>query len=85
VSEWTHAICPQCWDKWFGDRAPVALAEAVREWELCCFCADGTNAGLYVRYNPALLLCEGIHEETSANPGPAAKAGRRAAAPRGRR
>lgn len=41
---------------------PVQLREEFRVIELCCFCGYATNDGIYIRYNPSLIPCKGVHD-----------------------
>ena len=51
MSDWTHAICSDCWDKRHPDRPSPRAGRG--EWEACCFCGKGTVSGIYVREDPA--------------------------------
>lgn len=59
MSKWTHAICDDCWDKKNPERPSPRRASGDRE--ICCFCAMGTNSGIYIREDPAKLKCERVH------------------------
>jgi hypothetical protein len=40
-----------------------------RLWELCCFCTDATNSGIYVSFVPlSTVLCGGQHATRGADP-----------------
>jgi hypothetical protein len=62
-SEWTHSICDRCWEERFGPesgtqqlpRAPVRLVNPPRE--LCCFCSEWHQSGIYVRQDPDTVEC----------------------------
>jgi hypothetical protein len=58
VSNWTHAICDEDWDRLNPERpSPRTGAGA---FERCCWCGDPTFSGLYLRFDPyALPFCEG--------------------------
>ena len=60
MGDWTHSICIDCW---FGIRSdnPVTLFRPKKEE--CCFCGATTQDGIYIRYDPKRLTCQGIHEE----------------------
>lgn len=61
MSNWTHAICDDCYAKREPGREPVRLVN--RELEHCCFCGDQTLSGIYYRHAPSVTpLCRG-HEE----------------------
>lgn len=59
MSKWTHAICEKCWAAQFGGKPHALLQPDV---EACCFCAEMTDAGIYVRHAPDSLLCKGVHD-----------------------
>lgn len=47
---WTHPICEVCWEERNPNRQPVKVKDA--ETEICGFCGEHTNSGIYVRENP---------------------------------
>jgi len=53
MSEWTHSICSDCWDK----QRPESPSprEGTGDTECCCFCGAATASGIYVREDPATL------------------------------
>lgn len=60
MSNWTHSICKTCWEKKTAaegnpDRIPVTVRNDSDK--PCCFCAEPTMAGIYVRHDPAQLKC----------------------------
>ena len=61
-SKWVHVICDNCWYRQHPGKQPVrrAVEEAVR----CCFCAGQhlTSSGIFVRWDPAALSCQGNHD-----------------------
>jgi len=57
MSEWTHAICVNCWRGMEPNRQPVTIAIPSRVQERCCWCGDTTDAGIYRREDPAVLMC----------------------------
>jgi len=61
--EWTHAICDKCWEKLRPQQEPARVG--MIGLEPCCFCGNGTIAGIYVQWNPAdrMLKCKGEHGE----------------------
>jgi len=59
VSRWNHVICTECWDKREPQRIPSVVIEA--DTELCCFCEKPTNAGIFLREDPAKVKCGGKH------------------------
>ncbi len=59
---WTHPICDACWNKRnprFRHR-PARLRDI--ELEVCCFCGEKTRSGIYIREDPAELMCKGQHD-----------------------
>lgn len=50
MSAWSHAICAPCWEERFPDLTPYVLA--IPDLELCCFCGEDTEAGIYIRDDP---------------------------------
>jgi hypothetical protein len=68
-SNWTHAICVECWNKRHPDR-PTA-GRGVGASHACCFCARPTSDGIYVRESPANVSCRGrgaMHEDREPAP-----------------
>jgi len=61
MSNWTHAICPACWLVKNPNRAPVRVATG--DEEICCFCGEPTDDGIYLREDPRSpeLRCGGRH------------------------
>lgn len=50
---WTHPMCRACWDtKNPGREAVLVIGEA---GDVCCWCGDETDAGIYIRADPAAL------------------------------
>jgi len=66
VSRFTHPICRTCWDQRQPGREPVALIGDYRHEEACCYCDVKTLAGIYVRDDPTLAPCLGLHEDFNA-------------------
>jgi len=51
MSEWTHAMCDECWKKrWGGRREPVRFSDPKQE--ICDWCGVRTKSGIYVRADP---------------------------------
>lgn len=48
---WTHSICPMCWD---DQREGEPLKIRNPKKEICCFCGEETQDGIYVRCNPSI-------------------------------
>ena len=64
LSQWTHAICDNCWDKRYRELKgePTRLKKA--DLELCCFCKQYCLSGIYVRNDPTdrTMKCGGVHD-----------------------
>jgi len=56
VTEWTHAICGDCWDEKNPERE-TALRYTKGDKEICCFCGKNTKSGIYVRHDGEKLEC----------------------------
>jgi hypothetical protein len=65
MSRWTHAICGPCFQRIVGRSSETAtrLVEQYRVEEACCFCAQRTSDGIYIRKNPHNTPCQGNHAE----------------------
>jgi hypothetical protein len=68
MSRWNHSICEDCWDKRNPGREPVRVRlEKLEDMnainEVCCFCGDKHSSDIYVREDPAGLVCKGEHAE----------------------
>ena len=63
MPDWTHPLCPLCWEHETG--RPWRSAYAVRGGlvEICCRCGTETTAGIYVRAAPDAYDCGGVHLE----------------------
>jgi ribosome-binding protein aMBF1 (putative translation factor) len=61
MSKWEHAICEVCWRARQGAREPVRVVKA--SIETCCYCGEATRSGIYVRADPAEVVCKGIHPQ----------------------
>jgi hypothetical protein len=61
VSNWTHAICEDCWDTKHPGRPAVRLHRDLVDKTAppCCYCGRPQQSGIFVRDNPAKLLCQG--------------------------
>ena len=59
MSDWTHAICDDCWD----DRRPDTPAPRMTAGEIehCCYCGRHTASGIYVRDDPASIADHDEH------------------------
>lgn len=62
VSSWTHAICDACWDQRNPYRDPYRIKEATEV--MCCFCGNQTKSGIWIRKNPADMICNGEHGDS---------------------
>ena len=56
---WNHSCCMSCWVRFNGDRTPARILDAPEE--KCCFCANTTRAGIYVRKDPRTFQDRGTH------------------------
>lgn len=54
---WRHTVCRRCWRILQGNQEPIQLE--VERPELCCICRELTAAGIYVRFDPAKMPCQG--------------------------
>jgi hypothetical protein len=59
MSEWTHSICEDCWDKEHPERKAHRLS--LGDEAMCCYCGTIHNSGIYVREDPDKLPCKGVH------------------------
>jgi hypothetical protein len=61
MSGWTHLICKTCWNKQNPDREVSVDDHSTPEdgGEPCCFCAQWTTSGIYVRHKPEEVECKG--------------------------
>ena len=49
MSDWTHALCDQCWD----EREPGReVSRLLRSLEVCCDCGVITTSGIFYRASP---------------------------------
>lgn len=65
MSNWTHAICDDCWDKDNPERRSPRKGEG--NPESCCYCGKATLSGIYVRDDPSGMTHPGpgiwpVHE-----------------------
>jgi hypothetical protein len=63
MSWFDHVICMKCWEKreGYGLRDPIRVL--CDRQEVCCFCGDPTTDRIYVRVDPSLVKCKGLHAE----------------------
>lgn len=61
--KWTHPMCDACWNFRHPDRRPVRVVGSWGDIEQCCFCRETTKSGIYVRQDPTMTPCRGMHEE----------------------
>lgn len=59
MSRWTHETCLPCYEKLHPGRTPCRLKDP--EEGSCCICGDPAGTGIYVRIDPAVTLCKGVH------------------------
>lgn len=57
-SAWTHAICDRCWELRNGASTSASMNHVGDE--KCCACGKVCR-GIYIREDPALLRCKGVH------------------------
>ena len=62
---WNHSICETCWNARNPEREAIKLREEFRDErpDTCCFCGKLHGSGIYIRHEPAELLCKGNHPE----------------------
>lgn len=53
MAQWTHALCIKCWNTEHPDKPASYLYDGPREH--CCMCSDPTQAGIYIRRDPATV------------------------------
>ena len=51
--DWNHAICDLCWEGKKPGRIPIRMRDA--DEEVCCYCHLPTQAGIYIREDPAVV------------------------------
>jgi hypothetical protein len=54
MSNWTHAICDDCWDERYPDRNK-SPRRGMGDLEMCCWCGKDTNSGIYIREDPNVV------------------------------
>ena len=64
MTDWTHSICVDCWNLENKGMEPVRVR--MIEAERCCFCGLPHESGIYIREDPAKLMCAGNHEAFNA-------------------
>lgn len=64
MSKWNHAICDSCWPSFNVRHMNLDEPYRViaRPDEVCCYCGEATNSGIYVREDPTLVPCNGQGE-----------------------
>ena len=67
MSNWTHAMCDDCWKREHPEgRVPIRVVGGRQaDFDLCCFCGALTKSGIYVRRDPSTAPCRGLHDEAS--------------------
>jgi hypothetical protein len=58
ANRWNHSICNKCWDRQNPDRQAHTVSS---KYERCCFCGYIHNSGIYVRKDPATIVCKAVH------------------------
>jgi hypothetical protein len=62
-SEYVHSICLECWKEINPGIEPHHTKNAIELGdEKCCSCGKDHSSRIYIRENPAVLLCKGRHE-----------------------
>lgn len=51
---WTQAICRGCWNEQHPEK-PVTNAPTIYVGDVCCYCGESANTGLYVRVDPTTV------------------------------
>ena len=59
---WTQPMCDACWRKRNGERNPSRLTIDTRMLEICSFCGQVTESGIYVREDPRLVPYPAVKE-----------------------
>jgi len=54
-----HAICVPCWVDSRPERIPHRVVDDVAR--ACCFCGRPTSSGVYLRQEPSITPCQGVH------------------------
>lgn len=52
MSDWTHSICPHCWNKKHPATPFVQQRDGYGETKRCCWCGFVHASGLFLRENP---------------------------------
>ena len=52
-SKWTHNICVPCWNSKNPDRLAVSINNSPDD--ICCYCGERNNDGIYVRDDPEVV------------------------------
>jgi hypothetical protein len=65
---WTHSICEKCWNEQHPDK-PIAIPPQIELIEICCWCSDYHNSGIYVRGDPQKTPCFGSSGPIHNRPG----------------
>lgn len=60
VSDWTHAVCDDCWDDKHPDR--LSPRAGTGEIEHCCYCGRHTVSGIYLRDDPTSIKDHDDHK-----------------------
>ena len=60
MTNWTHSICDECWDRLNPER--LSPRSGMGAEETCCWCGDITVSGIYLRSDPAELDCQHFEE-----------------------
>lgn len=64
TTDWTHACCTDCWNRREPERP--AVRSVVGAPEICCFCSQATQSGIYVRGDPRVVHGHRVAADDSA-------------------
>lgn len=49
---WTQPCCVSCWNERNPDRQAAQIKEPYRVREICVYCGNGAEGGIYIRIDP---------------------------------
>jgi len=52
---WTQPSCDDCWYLRNPGRDPQRINEPYRALDVCCYCGNHTESGIYVRTDPSAV------------------------------
>ena len=59
---WTHPICPACYDKRYPERKARVVPDEMLILEICCDCGGKTQDGIYFRADPRDLSYPAVED-----------------------